>query len=78
MSRLLESQHEKKEATAGRCEKNRTFRKQQLAWYKDLMYLGMHQFLSIMYFWLLGLALLGEKEQAVLKSDEPVKNLGGL
>lgn len=29
-------------------------------------------------FWLLGLALLGEKEQAVLKSDEPVKNLGGL
>ena len=42
------------------------------------MYLGMHQFLSIMYFWLLGLALLGEKEQAVLKSDEPVKNLGGL
>ena len=67
----------RKKEQQGGVKKTRTFRKRQLAWYKDLMYLGMRQFLSIMY-WLLGLALLGKKGQAVLKSDEPVKNLGGL
>ena len=78
MSQLLESQHEKKEGTAGRCEKNQNFQETAI---------GLVQRFDVScdapislnnVFWLLGLALLGKKGQAVLKSDEPVKNLGGL